>query len=488
MANKLIITNRTALTAKYTASGLAQVEASLTTMIASDRTRNVITTLVYLDDVVQMARFKAPPVTNAASAQQNKVAIDAVVSATNPVFMMILDASDVVPFQPLNNPVPGDPDLDVPSDLPYACDAPYSLFASDFTAPTRLVGRIPGVLGASTPDNLIRAIANLISFRPTTRTPYLNYFAVCMQNKSDVTGSVLDTVFGNRTNLSTSPPNGPDWSNTQYQAKIHVFGLHGSSSDPNWFGDDGAGSQPEAVKSSLLAGKSGLGTIVGTQCCYGAQLYRPPANQPLPICNTYVVNGAIGLFGCTVIGYSRRNGGGGLGPSDLYNQLFLTQALTPQSLGSAFLKARQQYVASGGAMLTTSSLKMLAGFVFYGDPSITAITSWAAQSEADGVDGRGTAGIPASQPLLPKLVSESIVDQAMERRLLSELKALGELEILHSGTHEYEQRAGNIVEQPHRLYTILARRPGKSSLPRLVLLEAFVRTGGSVTVNISESS
>src|SRR5713101_7104466 len=62
-----------------------------------------------------------------------------------PQYIVLLGAVDVIPHQDLQNPAynPGrpddDPDQIVPSDLPYACAAPYSQNAADFIAPARVV-------------------------------------------------------------------------------------------------------------------------------------------------------------------------------------------------------------------------------------------------------------------------------------------------------------------------------------------------------------
>ena len=69
---------------------------------------------------------------------------------------MILGSVDVIPHQDLVNPAydpspDGDPDRLAPGDLPYACDAPYSTAISDFTGPTRVVGRLPDLTNGKTP-------------------------------------------------------------------------------------------------------------------------------------------------------------------------------------------------------------------------------------------------------------------------------------------------------------------------------------------------
>ena len=64
-----------------------------------------------------------------------------------PDYIVLAGSQDIFPFQEINNPADADGDLTVPSDLPYACDAPYSKNIQSFTGPTRVVGRIPDVPG-----------------------------------------------------------------------------------------------------------------------------------------------------------------------------------------------------------------------------------------------------------------------------------------------------------------------------------------------------
>ena len=101
---------------------------------------------------------KGRAVTDPKSGQQHKEAIDAIYAATEPEYLVILDAPDVIPHVSMINPASGDGDNDVPSDLPYACDTPFSRDPSKNLAVTRVVGRIPGIRGAPHPTHLTNAM------------------------------------------------------------------------------------------------------------------------------------------------------------------------------------------------------------------------------------------------------------------------------------------------------------------------------------------
>ena len=125
MEDKIIVSNRLALTAKYSAAGLTEIKTAVDALIAADAERGIKSRFVYLDDPVAMKRFRGRAVNDRTSTRQNKEAIDAIFRAANPEYLMILGAPDVVPHQDMTNPAfdaPDDPDKFAYGDLPYACD------------------------------------------------------------------------------------------------------------------------------------------------------------------------------------------------------------------------------------------------------------------------------------------------------------------------------------------------------------------------------
>jgi hypothetical protein len=135
MDDKIIVSNRSALIAKYGKTGLARVEAAVAALIAADKARGIRSRLVYFDNVAAMKKAKGKAVTIASSRRQNKEAIDAVFDSTDPEYLMILGAPDVVPHQDLKNlqfKKDHDDDRYAYGDLPYACDAGYSQDTTKF--------------------------------------------------------------------------------------------------------------------------------------------------------------------------------------------------------------------------------------------------------------------------------------------------------------------------------------------------------------------
>src|SRR5258705_438667 len=139
--DKLIITNRSALTAKYGAPGLSKIKDAIKQLVAADKKRMLNTLLVFVDDAAAMKKAKGKAVTDVTDPEQYKNAIDALFNFYRPDYIMLLGALDIVPHCRFRIPIPGDDDPSVPGDVPYACDAPFSRNAGDFIAPSRVLGR-----------------------------------------------------------------------------------------------------------------------------------------------------------------------------------------------------------------------------------------------------------------------------------------------------------------------------------------------------------
>jgi len=99
MDDKIIVSNRSVLTAKYGAAGLVKIKKSVDVLIAADDKRGINSRLVYLDDAASMKKYKGNAVTVHTSPRQNKEAIDAIFRSAAPEYLMILGAIDVVPHQ-----------------------------------------------------------------------------------------------------------------------------------------------------------------------------------------------------------------------------------------------------------------------------------------------------------------------------------------------------------------------------------------------------
>src|SRR5258708_17471290 len=106
-ANKVIVTNLSALQLKYS-SGLQRIREAIKRLIAADKKRGLTTLLVAIDSAQDMRSVNGAPVTDASDERRVKAAIDAVWTTHTPEYLVILGAPDVVPMQTLRNPARGD--------------------------------------------------------------------------------------------------------------------------------------------------------------------------------------------------------------------------------------------------------------------------------------------------------------------------------------------------------------------------------------------
>ncbi|HVZ37913.1 MAG TPA: hypothetical protein VHI13_01450 [Candidatus Kapabacteria bacterium] len=369
--DKVILTNFGVLSAKYGPTGLAAINAALERLVAADKARGLDSVVIGLDDAAGMGSLKVPVVTNAQSGRQAKDAIDAIYRALTPDYIMILGSSDVVPHQSLANPVfdgANDPDRMVPSDLPYACDAPYGGDASKYTGPTRVVGRLPDITGGNVADYLVGLIETAVNWTSRPRSQYASYLGISAAVWEDSTALSLQNVFGNASDLQIVPTAGPKWEAALLARRAHFVNCHGALANPHYYGQQGSTFPIAHDAAYVAASELAEGTVIAAECCYGAELYNPVLadNQQMGMCNTYLSKKAYAFLGSSTIAYGPASGNGS---ADYLCQFFLNQVLAGASVGRAALMARQEFVRRSG-MVDPVDLKTLAQFSLMGDPSI----------------------------------------------------------------------------------------------------------------------
>lgn len=368
MDDKIIVTNRSALHGKYGLAGFNAIRRAVADLIGADAKRGLRSRLVLLDDATAMKGEGGRPVIDATDPRQNKAAVDAIYRKSNPEYLMILGAPDVVPHQDMRNPIltGDDPDRTVAGDLPYACDAPYSRDVATFKGPTRVVGRLPDLTGATDPTHLLTLLAHAAAFTSRPRTLYRSYFGLSTDSWRRSTALSLDNLFGEAKGLLLTPPSGPRHPANRLSALVHFINCHGAPADPAFYGEKND-SQPVALTSDTLKRRVKPGTVAAVECCYGAELYDSVTLAgPLPICQQYLAQGAHGYFGSSTIAYGPPTGNGA---ADLITQYWLASVLSGASTGRAALVARQKFVQQV-AELDPVDLKTLAQFSLLGDPSL----------------------------------------------------------------------------------------------------------------------
>ena len=377
MPDKVILSNQSALRAKYKTSGERTIRRAVNDLIAADQQRGLKTQYVEVDDADGMKKLGGKAVSTADSARQNKQAVDAIYKALAPDYLVILGAVDVIPHQDLMNPVfnpkkpDDDPDRTVPSDLPYACEAPYSRLCENFTGPTRVVGRLPDITGGTDPGYLAGLLTTAASAQQRPRPEYEAYLGISASVWRKSTALSLQAIFGSSTDEQVCPPAALPWPATLLGRRAHLINCHGASRDPHFYGQEGD-QYPVSYDAAELANQLSEGVVAAMECCYGAELYDPakvPGQQP-GMGNTYLLNKAYGYLGSTTIAYGPDDSNGW---ADLLCQHFLDNVLSGASLGRSLLQARQKYVQDTATPVGPIDLKTLAQFTLLGDPSLQAV-------------------------------------------------------------------------------------------------------------------
>jgi hypothetical protein len=368
MDDKIIVTNHNALLRKYDSRGVATLLDGMTALTAADKERGIQSRLVFLDDKADMKKMNGKAVINASDPAENKQAIDAVFKSSNPHYLMILGAPDVVPHQDLDNPAhsAGDEDAHAFGDLPYACDTLYSRDAARFVGPTRVVGRLPDLVGASEPSYLVSLLKTATDYKRRSPADYKAYFGLSAEVWQGSTRLSVNSIFGNTDMLLLAPPSGPNYPNGQLHNRVHFINCHGGPASPEFYGQHGD-TYPIALTTQSTIDEILEGTVAAVECCYGAELYDAVTlGIDKPICQSYLQQGGYGYFGSTTIAYGPADT---TAQADVLCQYFLRNVLDGDSLGHATLMARQQFVQHTGQM-DTIDLKTLAQFYLLGDPSL----------------------------------------------------------------------------------------------------------------------
>jgi len=380
MVKKIIVTLKGTLNKKY-GTNIPQLNTIFSNLIGADTLRGISTVILYIDDLVTAKKYGYPlPTVFDEVACKNIV--DQVYWKESPEYLAIFGAQDIFPFQQLVNQLHqsgasgSDPDEFISSDLPYACDSPFSTNCNTFTNPTRVIGRIPDLPSNDLEEGngdieYVRTIIDqIIAAVPADRSAITDYFSSSANVWTGSTQISLRNIFGNSFHMKNSPPDiTGGYSTTELGPIPHFFNLHGALSRTSFYGQIG-GSYPEALRPSDLSGKVSQGAFVAAECCYGAQLLASGAG--MSIASTYLLNRAAVFMGSSTIAYGPAVG---QGLADLICQYFSINILNGASSGSALLSARQRFLSVSGPILDFHELKTLAQFHILGDPSVHPVQS-----------------------------------------------------------------------------------------------------------------
>lgn len=390
---KVLITHVPALRTKYGRDGWERVRSSIRELVEADAGRGVRTRLVNLADPALARRLGVARVVRHDDWRRVSDFVDAIEAAWAPDYYLLLGATDVVPMQPLDNPLydrhaDSDSDRVVPSDLPYACETPWTTDPGHFRGATRVVGRLPDLLGAREPGALVSRLSVAAGYTQRARSTYGKVFGLTSKDWRDSTelslARLLERPGGE---LVVSPRAGPTYAFAVTRRLTHLVNCHGIRADAHFYG---VGTKNVTVSLDSATVRIAPGTVAAVECCYGGLLFAPAeGSSALSLPDTYLNAGAYGYLGSTTIAYGSAHGND---QADLLCRFFLAAVLSGASLGRALLQARQEYVFTKSS-LGPVDLKTLAQFVLLGDPSIQPVRREAPDSAEPDADpaGRRTA-------------------------------------------------------------------------------------------------
>ena len=380
--DKLLVTHAGALRRKYAASGAASVRTALDALVAADAGRGLVSRVLLLDNATSMRAVGAAVVAEGDWVATVR-AIDLACARYVPSYVAIVGARDVVPQARMRNPFAGvgdDGDPFVPGDLPFACDLPATWTSTatgtidpgDLLAVTRVVGRIPDLVGATDPAMLLAALATATSYTQRTARSYQRVFALSASVWKGSTTQSVDLLPGPAPTVHLSPSAKSPWTKRDLDPRVHFVNCHGGSTTPDWFGQSAGGAiDTVALRPEDVDGRLADGTVVAAECCYGAMHLAPgDLGGGLPTMWAYLRSGAYAGFGSSTTAYGPADGNG---QADLLCRYFLAGILAGASTGGRCSTPGSSSSVSPGRW-RPEDLKTIAQFDLLGDPSLQPVT------------------------------------------------------------------------------------------------------------------
>jgi hypothetical protein len=388
----VILTTRQGLRKKYGRAGAAMLEAALQELAETVRRHPDWGALVFFaDDPGCTADYeiKPAPADDPWAIKLALTDLDAALAKRGVMIgaVLIVGGPMVVPFHKLPNPT-DDPDVEVPSDNPYATrDENYFI-------PEWPVGRIPGGAG-NNPSLLLGALQAISAEHASRRVSGTTWW---QQLKSWLRGlfrsapkgteksfgysaevwrkaslAVYQQI-GDSGQLVTSPPiNAENHHTASLQGQLGYFNLHGLAETGEWYGqrDTSNGSSgpdyPVALRVQDIRNGGYAPEVVFSEACYGAYIHEKSADDSLAL--RFLASGSRGIVGSTVMSYGSISAP--LNAADLLGISFWKFIKDGSPVGEALQRAkiylaREMHKRQG--YLDGEDQKTLISFVLYGDP------------------------------------------------------------------------------------------------------------------------
>ena len=388
---QVVLSSREALRRRFGADGFAAVDRRLQQYAAALRRRGVAVHICYCDDPATLHLddgIAAAPVAAGADALRDmlRTLSGALSDHGRKLGAVILVGGDeIVPFHRLPNPLPDD-DITVLSDNPYATDDPA------YTAPQRMVARLPDG-NTNDPSLLFAQLDRLTAYhygsRPQSRKmprasgqrqecDGVDLSALsagyCAEIWKDASRAVLDAL-ASGVLLNTSPPHLAEHLDLSVfrDRQLLYFNLHGASGLPNFYGQPhavwpGAATRlPVALRPDQIDASIADGALLLSEACYGAELVGRTVDDSILL--RALAHGALAVVGATVNAYGSLTDQ--VIGADLLFQRMMVHLARGEPIGRALHQARldfaqEMYRRQG--FLDDVDIKTLIEFVLLGDP------------------------------------------------------------------------------------------------------------------------
>jgi len=356
--------------------------------------------LLYADDPRSAAALGIKPV-SARDAWQLKLSLAALDQALGKRGMMIgalliVGGTEIIPFHKLPNPV-DDPDIDVPSDNPYATRD------ENYFVPDWQVGRVCAGTGRDA-QVLVDMLARMLERhqqQPLKEKPWrvrfldalLGMISPAQRRRKSSLGCTAAiwkeasvAVFkpiGGAEDLFVSPPFDADGfaNGSLVPARLGYFNLHGVEDAPEWFGQRdprqalGRNVQewlaeddyPVALRPSNLHGNEDVPEFIFTEACYGAHSIGKEVDEAMSL--KFLSLGSQGLVGSTCTAYGSVTTP--LSAADMLGYTYWQYLKDGLTAGEALRRAKVDLAAEmhqKQGFLDGEDQKTLIQFVLYGDP------------------------------------------------------------------------------------------------------------------------
>lgn len=398
---EFIVSNRTALEAKYGRTGASRIQRALTKLAeATTAEGRVCASVLYLDDPQALEPYGLSP-TDPRDPQELRYALgrleecirdgEGVEADRAAAYFLLVGGDDIVPFHPLPDPS-DDEDEFLLSDHPYA----YS--GSDHLSFERALGRIPDgasrnpafllrLITAATEahqppqegspgrwDSIWQAFGRWIG-RTGSERP-LTSFGYSASIWRHAAREVFSTI-GQASDLRTSPPLTSDDMPPlgPIAPRFSYFNLHGMRDSAYWYGQRDptyAASYPlfpVAIAPDNIPVAPHPEGVVFSEACYGAYVLNKDQMSSLAL--RFLAAQALGVVGSTALAYGAIDTP--LMGADLLAKAFWERVKAGCPQGEALRLAKraliQEMLARQG-YLDPEDEKTILSFVLYGDPTL----------------------------------------------------------------------------------------------------------------------